>query len=491
MEHVPWKYNSVSTINRVKSAVVFLHREAKVAVSTELNAMMKEYVSDYRRKFAQLKESGEAPITEEKSPLPFGGYSYLASVAVATEYDYSWYVTAHSFLLLYWNLMARAVSTSSIRYEHITWKDDALRISFGLMKNDQEVRMSYPRHVYTYPSHPAICPNLSLGVLLLTRGAQVPESPTLLFGYNAKERFSAWLAKTCAANADDIAGLGLSISDIVLVAHKQLWSGYELVGASVGSKDDTYLKDLEVINLWAELQLVFLLRLNVNDVEFGALPPHFGPSISLSPAQWESILPGYSSFYPATFRSAVPYLLASLVHHHAWLKSTLHHSHPLFLYHVWLSGSLSALVSGLHGGISNMTATGIPSRVPLYQQLRVVQTNLGKLAQHVDDGFKSIPPQLRDVLDSTNHNTASVTMEQLNDTLFQFGEKLLQNMARQNSPDTALSEGILSRCHQPPVTLKLHRRIGCFRHQHSTKSTHVQTAKCMNYGIMVAGEYHN
>ncbi|KAF0711754.1 hypothetical protein AaE_012185, partial [Aphanomyces astaci] len=91
---------------------------------------------------------------------------------------------------------------------------DALQISFGLMKNDPEGRMSYPRHVYANPSHPAICPILSLGVLLFTRGAQAPESPTLLFGYNAKERFSAWLAKTCAANAHDIAGLGLSISDI-------------------------------------------------------------------------------------------------------------------------------------------------------------------------------------------------------------------------------------------------------------------------------------
>ncbi|ETV76977.1 hypothetical protein H257_09383 [Aphanomyces astaci] len=169
------------------------------------------------------------------------------------ECDYSLYVTAHSFLLLCWNLMARAVSTSSIRYEHITY--DALQISFGLTKNDQEGRMSYPRHLYANLSHPAICPILSLGVLLFTRGVQVPESPTLLFGYNAKERFSAWLAKTCAANADDIAGLGLCRKCTVLVAHKQLWSSCELVGASVGSKDDTYLKDLEVINLLAELQL--------------------------------------------------------------------------------------------------------------------------------------------------------------------------------------------------------------------------------------------
>ncbi|KAF0710341.1 hypothetical protein AaE_012573 [Aphanomyces astaci] len=227
-ELVPRKYNSVSTTNRVKRAVVFMHREAKVELSTELNAMMKEYVSGYRRKFAQLKESGEAPITEGKAALSFGGYvfvtgyKYLASVAVAAESDYC----------------------------------DALEIRYGLMTNDQEGRMSYPRHIYTNPSNPAICPILSLAVLLFTRGAQLHESPTLLFGYNAKERFSSWLTKTCAANEDDIAGLGLSISDIALSAHKQSWYGYKLVGVSGGSRDDTYLKALGVINLLAERQLV-------------------------------------------------------------------------------------------------------------------------------------------------------------------------------------------------------------------------------------------
>ncbi|ETV82666.1 hypothetical protein H257_05236 [Aphanomyces astaci] len=192
-ELVPRKYNSVSTTNRVKSAVVFLHREAKVELSTELNAMMKEYVSGYKRKFAQLKESGE--------------------------------------------------------------------------------------------------------------------SPTLLFGYNEKERFSSWLTKTCAANEDDIAGF-----------HRTL--------------------------------------------------------------------------------------------------SNLHHSHPLLLPPVWLSGSLALLASEVLGGtlhnpVSKLTATGIPPHIPLYNQLRALESNLGALANRVDEGFNAIPHQLRIVMDATISSTTSVTMDQL------------------------------------------------------------------------------
>ncbi|KAF0706221.1 hypothetical protein AaE_014233 [Aphanomyces astaci] len=463
-ELVPRKYNSVSTINRVKSAVVFLHREAKVELSTELNAMMKEYVSGYRRKFAQLKESGEAPITEGKAALSFGGYvfvtgyKYLASVAVAAESDYSLYVTVHSFLLLCWNLMARAVSTSSIRYEHITWKDDALEIRYGLMKNDQEGRMSYPRHIYANPSNPAICPILSLAVLLFTRGAQLHESPTLLFGYNAKERFSSWLTKTCAANEDDIAGLGLSISDIgthsfrkgVASALSNSPGGPQAVlvwlraGWSLGGVQGRYIFEGSGGDQFVGRAAT---GLNVNDVEFGSLPPHFGPTMALSPSQWESILPGYSSFYPSTFRSAIPYLLASLVHHQAWLKRNLHHSHPLFLSPVWLSGSLALLASEVLGGtlhnpVSKLTATGIPPHIPLYNQLRALESNMGALTNRVDEGFNAIPHQLRIAMDATISSTASVTMDQLQSTLAQFEERLLQNMVQRNPLGTTLTDGI-------------------------------------------------
>ncbi|ETV70773.1 hypothetical protein H257_13856 [Aphanomyces astaci] len=110
--------------------------------------------------------------------------------------------------------MARAVSASTLRYEHVSWKNDALEIQYGVMKNDQDGHMSFARHVYANPLNPEICPVLSLGVLLFTRGANLPGSPSLVFGYNAKEHFSTWLRNTCSNSEDDIVSMGLAISDI-------------------------------------------------------------------------------------------------------------------------------------------------------------------------------------------------------------------------------------------------------------------------------------
>ena len=39
-------------------------------------------------------------------------------------------------------------------------------------------------------------------------------SSKLIFGENAKERFSAWLAKTCSVNEEEILSMELSISEI-------------------------------------------------------------------------------------------------------------------------------------------------------------------------------------------------------------------------------------------------------------------------------------
>ncbi|ETV75029.1 hypothetical protein H257_10631 [Aphanomyces astaci] len=193
-------------------------------------------------------------------------------------------------------------------------------------------------------------------------------SPTLLFGYNAKERFLSWLTKACAANEDDIAGLGLSISDIALAAHKQSWYGYELVGVSGGSRDDTYLKALGVINLLAERQL-----------------------------------------------------------------RNLHHSHPLFLSPVWLSGSLAVLASEVLGGtlhnpVSKLTAT---PHIPLYNQLRALESNMGALTNRVDEGFNAIPQDFDTRKDQANFTKVKKVVS----TILSFSKYTNDEVAALTVPD--------------------------------------------------------
>jgi hypothetical protein len=65
--------------------------------------------------------------------------------------------------------MCRAGNAVVIHFSHLQWMEDALRINFAHMKNDQlgEIPRD-PRHVYTNPIMPEICPLLSLGMYLIT-----------------------------------------------------------------------------------------------------------------------------------------------------------------------------------------------------------------------------------------------------------------------------------------------------------------------------------
>ncbi|ETV89803.1 hypothetical protein H310_15367, partial [Aphanomyces invadans] len=91
---------------------------------------------------------------------------------------------------------------------------DALLVRFGRMKNDQDGSSCLPRHVYANPNNPSICAVLSLAVLVFSKGSQRDIKSTLVFGSNAKERFSAWVVRTCEQHRDVIMGMGLSINDV-------------------------------------------------------------------------------------------------------------------------------------------------------------------------------------------------------------------------------------------------------------------------------------
>ncbi|KAF0696171.1 Aste57867_13060 [Aphanomyces stellatus] len=443
-ELVPRKHNAVTTVNRLKSALLFVHKEAGVEVIPETYNILKDFVSGYKRKYAQLKDSGEVPVAVGKAPLSVSGYQFLATTALAATSDHALHISAHSFLLLCWNLMARAVSASSIRYEHVSWKNDALEIQYAVMKNDQEGQMSFPRHVYANPVCPEICPVLSLAVLVFTRGANLPGSPSLLFGYNSKERFSSWLQNTCASREDDIVSMGLAISEIGTHSFRkgvasslsncpggpQAVSIWLRAGWSLGSVQGQYIFEGSGGDQFVGRAAT---GLNVNDAKFATLPPHFGNTALVTPSQWEEILPGYSTFYPPSFRSAIPFLLASLVHHRDWLHRTLHSSHPLFLSPVWASGLLIKLLPNvylgtLHNPATNLVATGIPPHVPLYQQLQAMQQSLSSVTTALENGFSKIPEQIRSGIDSGVPENVPVAMSLLQETLHDFGVALLSKL---------------------------------------------------------------
>ena len=77
-----------------------------------------------------------------------------------------------SACLLAWNLMCRARNVISVRYDHISWAQDALHIFFAHQKNDQDGSTSRdPSHVYCNTVMPEVCPIWELGLFFLSSGS--------------------------------------------------------------------------------------------------------------------------------------------------------------------------------------------------------------------------------------------------------------------------------------------------------------------------------
>ncbi|KAF0734556.1 hypothetical protein Ae201684_008798 [Aphanomyces euteiches] len=143
---VPRRHNSFSTINGYRNAIKFLYKERNLIASKEVDETLSDCTKGYKKRVAQLKEEGKIAMVEGKTPMSKEGYVYLAEKAVRQDVKVEQYSGMHCFLLLSWNLMARAVSVASVRYDHITWEGDAMVIKFGRMKNDQEGKLCYPKH---------------------------------------------------------------------------------------------------------------------------------------------------------------------------------------------------------------------------------------------------------------------------------------------------------------------------------------------------------
>lgn len=153
-----------------------------------------------------------------------------------------------------------------------------------------------------------------------------------------------------------------------------------------------------------------LCGLDIDSINFAALPPHFTPAYATT-IPFASFVPHYD-LYTAQFKEVISYLVASGVYHtnstHSWIRTTLPLQHPYWSskFHTdkWaeklgphvLSGSLSNPVSG-------MKATGIPNTVPLMIELKGLSSDVQLLRNTVADMAPTVATQVVDQLKNQNY----------------------------------------------------------------------------------------
>ena len=448
--HDPPQFYKDNHIAAYVSAIKDLYRTQKIAVPFETALALKEQLAGTKRRIADLKAKGEIPSHDGKQPISEAGYRFLAEKAMKNTEDISLYVICHTYLVLCWNLIARAVTVGEIVFDQISWEEDALTIYIGKMKNDQEGSKGYARHVYANPNDPMACPVLSLAILVFSRGYSRDGSVRYIFGETAKDRFSSWLSSTLKKFAESILALGIIICEIgshsfrkgVATLLSNMPGGPSAVsvflraGWSLGAVQSRYIFEGSGGDQYCGRAAA---GLSINDPDFAILPPHFDQTDGsvLSVAEWEDILPGYSSFYPSCFRVTLPYLLASLVYHREWLVKTLPGNHLLFQQRVWTSGVLERLAPKVHIGVfrndvTKMKATGIPPYVKLNQQLIDLRgcfnDGVSTLQHHLND----IPTAVKDsILSQCEINgVVPVTRDLLQEMMANLRHSIVEDVAQ-------------------------------------------------------------
>ena len=156
----------------------------------------------------------------------------------------------------------------------------------------------------------------------------------------------------------------------------------------------------------------------------------------LTSDEWDSVLPGYSTKYPPTFRCVIPQLLASLTFHYSWLKSNLHANHPLFLSLVWSSGILPRLSEKVEAGVvenssSKLVATGVPQNVYLLHEMKSLK-NLVKgieasIVSKIDEFPHIIENQIRQQM--FENGEKAVSANHLNKSLSELEDRLFNRLS--------------------------------------------------------------
>lgn len=155
--------------------------------------------------------------------------------------------------------------------------------------------------------------------------------------------------------------------------------------------------------------------LPLNSLQFGALPPHFADIdiLNIENEDWRNILPDYH-LYPPSFRTTVPYLLASLVHHWEWLCIHLPVNHPIRQSRVYTNGFIAALsekvlLGEIKCSVTGLAATGVPNHIIHLKKLIDVENNLEKL----DNEMRRSRIEIIEKIDTLNNSLPQTITETL------------------------------------------------------------------------------
>ena len=445
-----------------RSALVYLHSQTKQTLDEKLNVELDTLLNGYEKTICALQKEGKVKPNEGKMHLKWDGYDMLAEKFFkkspppgAKGYSWSTTVFAWSFCVLMWNLMSRSESVDSLMMEHVDWDGDALTIEEQGHKGDQTGECKYPKHLYANTEYPYKCAVLAFAVQFFSFPDRPNESYQIFAGTNSKNRFSHLLAAMLTSlDANEKQRLGCPVKEIGTHSLRKGSGTYALgqvcgptpvsvflrMGQSLGQLKDRYIHSSEGAD---QLCGRMVAGLPFNSMKFATLPPHFTKQVTrqLTETFWKEAVSGYDD-YPTGMKTALPYLLASVIHHEQYLRDNLHESHPIFSSRAFHNSLIDILRGSTLCGVgvceeTDMKATGIPPHLALAEEIRQLKNKQKAFIEQLDRLEKYMKGELSKEL-------AVHVAEEIHENFIIEGAAPISMRAIDNRLD-ALEESILSK----------------------------------------------
>ena len=305
----------------------------------EIDTYFSNFYRSYVLFIAEQKDLKLYPDNTNSVGFSFGVYERICRKAsqyiqngkgmCMTSWRYVWL-----FFVFLFNLMGRRERITRVRYSWIRWQDDCMMVKVPTQKGDQEGTLSYWKRVYANAKCPWLCAITALAVEVFSV-TPADEFRDLIFhssGGSSLQHFQTFLR--WAFDDGKLDGVPLSR----ITGHSPKRSAICLVsGCEVVKWDACELRADHRIGLTSVYQTCaapqqdgimgrLLAGLPFGTETFNIAPPHFRPAI-IAGIPFQEFVAHYDS-YNAEFRSVIPFLLASIMHH---LKSgQLQHLLPAF-----------------------------------------------------------------------------------------------------------------------------------------------------------------
>ena len=331
---------SQTAFTGVQSAIVYWHEKSSesrgrpITLSAEHLSFYRDYAKGRKRTIAGFRTHGLMSCREGKHYLSFKGYRLIAKMALLESSSSRENLLAHSFAVIGWNLMSRSVTVSPLLWNDIGWVGDCMTITYQTSKTNQEGLHVVPRHIFANPVDPLICPVLALGLKLISESDFDSGKPSKIFyGPCGNQRFSMWLTRALNRMTDEeIAELGCPPRDLGTHSFRKGAATYVCglvdgphtdsvklrMDHTIGSTDDRYIH----IQAGSDKRVGRCVTgLDSNNDDFCYLPPLFTDFDGVS---FADVLPdGRLENSNESLKSAIPFMIASVIYHSEWLENNL------------------------------------------------------------------------------------------------------------------------------------------------------------------------